>query len=61
MADQDRLFFRKMVDQAEHIPDHLFHVVGFDRLGRIAASVAAHVRHHDTVTGLHEHADLVAP
>src|SRR6185295_5426328 len=61
VTKQNGLLLGEMIDESKDIRDHVFHVVSLDRGGRVAAAIAANIRHHYAITGLAYRSDLVPP
>ena len=61
VADDDKLLVAQSISEANDVIRQFNDVVGFDRLGPVAATVATLVGHGDLEPSFHQRVDLVAP
>ncbi len=61
VPEKDCPFLAEVIDEADHVANHAFHVVVFDRVGLVAAAVAAHIGYDYAIPGVAHRANLVTP
>ena len=61
MAEHDGRLLTERIQHADSVRSMVEHSIALDRLGRVSAAIASHVRRDRVVAGIGERRKLVAP